>query len=118
MITGSCPSTDMWWMRARGRRPWVFRAASLATMSAAAPSQIWLALAALIKLRKAGKIDKTERVVVISTAHGLKFADFKVKYHEGRMEFPAAHANRPVELPPRVEAVKEALAQALKKSRS
>ena len=37
-----------------------------------------VALAALIKLLGAGKIDKAERVVVISTAHGLKFTDFKV----------------------------------------
>jgi threonine synthase len=72
-----------------------------------------VALAVLIKLLKAGKIDKAERVVVISTAHGLKFADFKVRYHEGTMEFPAQYANRPIELPPRVDAVKEALAQSL-----
>jgi len=72
-----------------------------------------VALAVLIKLLKAGTIDKAERVVVISTAHGLKFADFKVRYHEGTMEFPAQYTNRPIELPPRVEAVKEALAQSL-----
>jgi len=58
-----------------------------------------VALAVLIKLLKAGKIDKAERVVVISTAHGLKFADFKVRYHEGAMEFPSQYANRPIELP-------------------
>ena len=72
-----------------------------------------VALAVLIKLLKAGKIDKAERVVVISTAHGLKFADFKVRYHEGTMEFPTQYANKPIELPPRVEAVKEALAHSL-----
>ena len=54
--------------------------------------------------------------MVISTAHGLKFADFKVKYHAGEMDFPSRHANQPIELPPRLDAVKEALAQALKKS--
>jgi threonine synthase len=53
-------------------------------------------------------------VVVISTAHGLKFTDFKVRYHEKALEFPCREANTPVELPPRVEAVKAALAQALK----
>jgi threonine synthase len=74
-----------------------------------------VALAVLIKLLKAGKIDKSERVIVISTAHGLKFADFKVRYHEGKLEFPAQYANRPIELPPRVDAVNEALAQALQK---
>jgi threonine synthase len=77
-----------------------------------------VALAALIKLLKAGKIDKSERVIVISTAHGLKFADFKVRYHESAMEFPSQYANRPIELPPSVEAVKEALAQSLKQRKN
>ena len=76
-----------------------------------------VALAALIKLLKAGKIDKSERVVVISTAHGLKFTDFKVSYHEGTLDFPCRFANKPIELPPRVDAVKEALQQALQKRR-
>jgi len=72
-----------------------------------------VALAVLIKLLKAGKIDKAERVVVISTAHGLKFVETKVKYHERKLEFPSHHANEPIELPPRLEAVKEALSKAL-----
>jgi threonine synthase len=76
-----------------------------------------VALAALIKLLKAGKIDKSERVVVISTAHGLKFTDFKVRYHKGTLDFPCRFANKPIELPPRVDAVKKALQQALKKRR-
>jgi len=71
-------------------------------------------LAVLLKLLKAGKIDKSERVVVISTAHGLKFIEMKVKYHEGTLDFPSRHANRPVELPARLDAVKEALDRALK----
>lgn len=73
-----------------------------------------VALAGLIKLLKAGKIDPSERVVVISTAHGLKFADFKVDYHEEKLGFPSRFANKPVELPARVDAVKEALQHALK----
>jgi threonine synthase len=77
-----------------------------------------VALAVLIKLLKAGKIDRSERAIVISTAHGLKFADFKVRYHEGTMEFPSQYANKPIELPPRVEAVKEALAQSLKQRKT
>jgi threonine synthase len=76
-----------------------------------------VALAALIKLLASGKIDKSERVVVISTAHGLKFTDFKVRYHEGTLDFSCHFANKPIELPPRVEAVKEALQQALQKRR-
>jgi threonine synthase len=74
-----------------------------------------VALAAMIKLLKAGTIDPAERVVVISTAHGLKFADFKVRYHNRQMEFPCRHANQPIELPPRVDAVKAALETALEK---
>ena len=77
-----------------------------------------VALAALIKLIKAGKIDRAEHVVVISTAHGLKFTDFKVNYHEEKLDFPCRFANKPIELPPRVDAVKEALQQALKKRRT
>jgi len=74
-----------------------------------------VALAALIKLVKRGQIDKSERVVVISTAHGLKFTDFKVRYHERQLGFPCRHANRPIELPPRVGAVRDALQQVLKR---
>jgi len=76
-----------------------------------------VALAVLQKMLKQGKIDRSEHVVVISTAHGLKFTDFKVDYHEGKMDFPARYANRPIELPPRVDAVKEALEHALKTRR-
>ena len=76
-----------------------------------------VALAGLIKLLRDGRIDKSEHVVVISTAHGLKFTDFKVKYHEGALDFPCRFANKPIELPPRVDAVKEALQYALQKRR-
>jgi len=76
-----------------------------------------VALAAMIKLIKAGKIDKAEHVVVISTAHGLKFTDFKVNYHEEKLGFPCQYANKPIEVPARVDAVKEALTNALKKRR-
>jgi threonine synthase len=72
-----------------------------------------VALAVLIKLLKAGKIDKSERVVVVSTAHGLKFVEMKVKYHQKELDFPCRHANQPIELPAKIEAVKEALNQAL-----
>jgi threonine synthase len=72
-----------------------------------------VALAVLRKLLEAGKIEKAERVVVISTAHGLKFIEMKVKYHQGELEFPSHHANRPVELPARLDAVKAALDRAI-----
>ena len=72
-----------------------------------------VALAVLIKLLKAGKTAKSERGVVISTAHGLKFVEMKVKYHQRELEFPSRHANEPIELPARLDAVKEALPKAL-----
>jgi threonine synthase len=40
-----------------------------------------VALAVLEKLAARGTIRKGDRAVVISTAHGLKFSDFKVGYH-------------------------------------
>jgi threonine synthase len=76
-----------------------------------------VALAVLIKLLKAGKIDKSERIVVISTAHGLKFVEMKVKYHQRELGFPSHHANQPVELPASLDAVKSALHQALETRR-
>lgn len=72
-----------------------------------------VALAVLLKLLKSGKIDPAQRVVVISTAHGLKFVEMKVKYHEQSLDFPSFQANQPIELPARLDAVKEALNVAL-----
>ena len=82
-----------------------------------APIREWLS-PRCFKLLKTGKIDKREKVVVISTAHGLKFTDFKVQYHEKKLEFPCTYANKPIELPPTVDAVKKALEQALKNRRT
>jgi threonine synthase len=59
-----------------------------------------VALAALIKLAKRVEIRKDERVVVISTASGLKFADFKADYHAGKLSgIASTQANRPIEVP-------------------
>ncbi len=44
-----------------------------------------VALAALEKLARRGIVRPSDRVVVISTAHGLKFTDFKVGYHDGTL---------------------------------
>ena len=41
-----------------------------------------VALAALEKLVGNGTIKKGDTVVVISTANGLKFTDFKIGYHD------------------------------------
>ena len=58
-----------------------------------------VALAALEKLVKKKIITKHHSVAVISTANGLKFADFKVGYHQGTLHGVAgAQPNRPREL--------------------
>jgi threonine synthase len=69
-----------------------------------------VALAATAKLARAGVIKKDDRVVVISTAHGLKFNEFKVGYHEGTLaDVNARHRNPPVELPADADAVRHTL---------
>jgi len=74
-----------------------------------------VALGAVEKLAARGDIKKTDRVVVISTASGLKFADFKVGYHEGKLaEVPTPkYRNIPVELPEDYSAVRDALLRGL-----
>ena len=69
-----------------------------------------VALAALLKLRERGQIGARDRVVVISTANGLKFTDFKVGYHSGTLAgVPSTRANKPVELPNDYDAVRRAI---------
>ena len=59
-----------------------------------------VALAALIKLRRSGQISPGERVVVISTANGLKFTDFKRAYHNRTLPaIEPTYACSPIELP-------------------
>jgi threonine synthase len=58
-----------------------------------------VALAATRKLVERGTIRSSDRVVVISTAHGLKFVDFKVRYHEMRLDgIEPSDPNPPIEL--------------------
>ena len=45
-----------------------------------------VALAVLTKLIDRGIVKSSDKTVVISTAHGLKFTDFKVGYHESNLE--------------------------------
>ena len=73
-----------------------------------------VALAALIKLVDKGIIQSHERVVVISTAHGLKFTQFKVGYHDNELDnVDARFANPPIYLPADVDVVKKTLARKL-----
>jgi threonine synthase len=74
-----------------------------------------VALAALFKALEHGEIQPSDRVVVISTAHGLKFTDFKVAYHDSRLEdVVSRYGNPPLELPADVGAVAAAIDQGLK----
>jgi len=69
-----------------------------------------VALAVTMRLIKTGAIPKRSRVVVISTAHGLKFIDFKLRFHQG--ELPGADRtlrNTPIEAPADADAVRSAI---------
>lgn len=69
-----------------------------------------VALACLFKLRAQGLIESHHRVVVVSTANGLKFTEFKLAYHELRLPGIDAHrANAPVIMEPDVERVASAI---------
>src|SRR3954468_1124208 len=76
-----------------------------------------VALAALEKLAAAGTIPRGSRVAVISTAHGLKFPDFKVGYHRSALpEVQSGAPNPPLEVPARVDDVRAALDARLPRS--
>ncbi len=78
-----------------------------------------VALAALIKLVEKGVISRNDRTIVISTAHGLKFSEFKIGYHEGKLqEVSSKHANMPIELQPDAGKVLEVLNSELAKRRN
>src|SRR5579859_1636392 len=65
-----------------------------------------VALACLFKLRDRGLIAANHRVVVVSTANGLKFTEFKLAYHEKRIAGVNAHqANEPIVMAPDVDRV-------------
>jgi threonine synthase len=69
-----------------------------------------VALAAMEKLVAKGTIKKSDKVVVVSTAHGLKFVDFKLKYHEMRIEgVESQWPNPPIELGAKYGLVRDAM---------
>jgi threonine synthase len=77
-----------------------------------------VALAALRKLVDRKVIRSQERVVVISTAHGLKFADQKAAYHMGTLtDVRPSHRNVPVELPADARQVARAIARHVERAR-
>lgn len=73
-----------------------------------------VALGALEQLVEKGTIAKGERVVVVSTAHGLKFSEFKTGYHEGKLTGVESRlANRVVRVPASYAAVQDELKKLL-----
>lgn len=69
-----------------------------------------VALACTEKLIAAGTIEKGQKVVVISTAHGLKFSEFKTGYHNRSLDgVRSEYANQPISCEPDVDAVKRIL---------
>lgn len=69
-----------------------------------------VALAALEKLVARGDITRSDRVIVVSTASGLKFPEFKTGYHTGTLAgITPRHPNPPVELPDDYDAVRRAI---------
>ena len=78
-----------------------------------------VALAVLKKLINRGLIKSSDRTVVISTAHGLKFTDFKVNYHESTLEnVTSQYANPAVHLPADADAVKAEIEKRLTSQKS
>jgi len=75
--------------------------------------QTGVALGVLLKMIKRGDIQANEQVVVISTAHGLKFTEFKLGYHEDSLkEVTSRYNNSPVELPPDLDLINKAINKA------
>jgi threonine synthase len=69
-----------------------------------------VALAATLKLAQRGIIGANERVVVVSTAHGLKFTEFKQRYHEASLAgITSTYRNQPLEVAANLGAVKDAV---------
>lgn len=71
-----------------------------------------VALACAEQLAADGTMKPDDEVVVISTANGLKFTEFKVRYHEAALAdhgVTATHQNPPLELPAELGAVREAI---------
>ena len=77
-----------------------------------------VALAALRKLVERKVIRSGERIVVLSTANGLKFADQKAAYHMGSLDgVKPTYRNLPVDLPPDPSQVARAITRHVERAR-
>jgi threonine synthase len=76
-----------------------------------------VALTALMKLRKSGVIRSSDRTVVVSTAHGLKFTQSKIDYHSNNIkEMACRFANPPVSVKADFGSVMDVLKKYLSKT--
>ena len=75
-----------------------------------------VALAVLMKLIDRQVLSRNDRTIIISTAHGLKFSEFKVGYHEGKLDgINSRYANTPISAEPDAELVREILDREFRK---
>jgi len=73
-----------------------------------------VALAAFIKLIEKQKISKDDKIVVISTANGLKFSEFKIGYHEKTLQgVKSKHANEPITVKDDADRVRDVIEREL-----
>jgi threonine synthase len=73
-----------------------------------------VALAVMEKLVKRGDIKKSERVIVISTANGLKFSEFLNNYHANKISgVDSEFVYKPYELSPDYDQIRDAIFQNL-----
>lgn len=74
-----------------------------------------VALGALLQMADGGELGAKDKVVVISTAHGLKFSEFKTRYHEQKAEgFEPKYSNRVEHCAPDADRVLEVIGRRLK----
>ena len=72
--------------------------------------QTGVALAATAKLARSGVIPRSSRVVIVSTAHGLKFVDFKLRFHRQELSGSApALANLPIDVPSNADTIRSVI---------
>ncbi len=75
-----------------------------------------VALAVFLKLHKKKLFNPKDKIVIISTAHGLKFVEFKIGYHKKELkEVIPNYVNQPIELPNEYNAVIDAINKNLAK---
>ena len=77
-----------------------------------------VAMAGLIKFVQRGEIKPNARVIVVSTAHGLKFSHSKTDYHANTLPgVKPSFANPPVELAAKPMAVYDAVMRHVERTR-